>query len=293
MGGLAAGWGGTFKDEITLPGSVAQHALTVLDQRFPESTGSTGTVVFAVGRGSVTAQPAVAASVRRLQAVPGVLAVASPLGADGVGQVSREGRIAFASLQFEPGAQLRGRVQDAVVAAAQPARAAGVEVSWNGPAFDGGPAGFPVGEVIGPVVALIALLWVFRSWAAAGITLLTALVPTGVGLALIVLLARFLTVPTFSPTLALMLGLGAGIDYSLLTGRSAGPHRGDRRRAALAAGRGRRRPCMTLPGRIGAAKAGSPGVPLRRSREHRVSAVPPLGVVLGVVGRAQHFARIE
>ena len=75
----------------------------------------------------------------------------------------------------------------------------------------------PVGELIGLAVAIIVLTLVFRSRrrdaADAGLRSLIALAG---GILLLRFGAAFTDFPSFAPTLGVMLGLGAGIDYALL-----------------------------------------------------------------------------
>ena len=60
------------------------------------------------------------------------------------------------------------------------------------------------------------LTLVFRSAAAMVLTLVASLLALAVGLMLLTFGARFTSFPSFAPTLGVMLGLGAGIDYALL-----------------------------------------------------------------------------
>ena len=74
----------------------------------------------------------------------------------------------------------------------------------------------PVGELIGIAVAVIVLTLVFGSVAAMLLTLISALIALAGGMMLLTLGAGVTAVPEVAPTLAVMLGLGAGIDYALL-----------------------------------------------------------------------------
>ncbi len=74
----------------------------------------------------------------------------------------------------------------------------------------------PVGELIGIAVAVIVLTLVFGSFAAMLLTLFSALIALACGMMLLTLGAGLTAVPEITPTLAVMLGLGAGIDYALL-----------------------------------------------------------------------------
>ena len=74
----------------------------------------------------------------------------------------------------------------------------------------------PVGELVGVGIAIILLWLLFHSAAAMGATLIGALIGVMVGQILLVALAEPLGLPAFASVIAVMLGLGAGIDYALL-----------------------------------------------------------------------------
>jgi putative drug exporter of the RND superfamily len=73
----------------------------------------------------------------------------------------------------------------------------------------------PSSEGIGVLIALIILLIAFGSLLTAGLPLVTAGFGVSLGGLLLLFVARFMDVATFAPTLASMIGLGVGIDYSL------------------------------------------------------------------------------
>ena len=74
----------------------------------------------------------------------------------------------------------------------------------------------PVGELIGVAIAIVLLTLLFRSLASMAVTLAGALIGVVVGQILLAALAKPLDLPPFATVIAVMLGLGAGIDYSLL-----------------------------------------------------------------------------
>ncbi|WP_448853812.1 MMPL family transporter [Corynebacterium frankenforstense] len=92
----------------------------------------------------------------------------------------------------------------------------GLEVSYNGNAFNGADEIGMTSELIGLAVAAVVLLVTFGSMVAAGMPLVTAVV----GVALGVLGVRLCTVFSddinqMTPALASMIGLAVGIDYAL------------------------------------------------------------------------------
>jgi putative drug exporter of the RND superfamily len=105
---------------------------------------------------------------------------------------------------------------DQLEAAADPAKEAGLRVEFGGPVVDylsrdeGGNA-----DIIGLIFAVIILLIAFGSLIAMSVPIGTALLGLGIGLSIISLIAAVTDIGTVAPTLATMIGLGVGIDYSL------------------------------------------------------------------------------
>src|SRR5918997_1415486 len=101
--------------------------------------------------------------------------------------------------------------------AAETAERGGVEVAARGILIDlASEQEAPVGELIGVGIAVLLLTLLFRSLAAMAATLVGALVGVMVGQILLAALAQPLGLPQFATVIAVMLGLGAGIDYALL-----------------------------------------------------------------------------
>ena len=88
--------------------------------------------------------------------------------------------------------------------------AAGGQVIEQAQGFNIGPA-----TTVGVIAALVILLMTFGSLLAAGIPLLTAGLGLITGVGLIGLATHVMQIPNVSPDLALMIGLGVGIDYAL------------------------------------------------------------------------------
>ena len=87
----------------------------------------------------------------------------------------------------------------------------------SGEPIDGAATGgFPIGEVIGLAIAVLLLIAVLRNLRAARNALGAAFAGIGLGFGALMWAAAVTDVPGLAPTLAGMLGLGAGIDYALL-----------------------------------------------------------------------------
>ncbi len=208
--------GGVYSDDFSLPGTPAQQGASLLQAHLPAAGGQTGQLVFTVGSGSLAGKSnAIEQSVAGVRHLPHVLSASDPLAA---ATTAPGGRIAYATVHFSVNPQTLGsayvRTVDQAVA---PARAAGVSVSYGGQL---GVAAQPKSkdtrsEEIGIAAALIVLLVGFGSVYAAGLPIISALAGALAGLGLLGMLATATMFATVSPTLAIMMGLGVGIDYAL------------------------------------------------------------------------------
>jgi RND superfamily putative drug exporter len=70
-------------------------------------------------------------------------------------------------------------------------------------------------EGIGLLAAIIILFLAFGSLLAMSLPVVAAIFGVGTGLVFVTLLSHAITVPSFAPYIALMIGLGVGIDYAL------------------------------------------------------------------------------
>ena len=203
--------GGTFKDDFTVPGIESQRAQDLLEQRFPAQSGTTATLVFtgALDRGEIRA------SLGEIGRQPHVIAVEDPFTTPG--RQSEGGDTAYATVSYDrPADELDDAAREGLETATSGLpRSMGVAMS--GELVDGAATGgFPVGELIGLAVAVILLIAVLRNLRAARNALGAAFAGIGLGFGALIWAAAATDVPGLAPTLAGMLGLGAGIDYALL-----------------------------------------------------------------------------
>lgn len=209
--------GGEFDDEFTIPGSESQIGLDLLAAASPAAAGASGQIVFIAPGGESVTDPANAATIgaalARAGQVADVASVADPFATQAV---SVDGRAALASVQYdvEPFA-LAGDALTQLQAAVAPAEAAGLTVQVGGSAFSATTVEVGPVELIGVLVAVLVLALTFGSLLAAGMNLVTALIGVGVGLAGLLAVSGTITVSSTAPTLALMIGLAVGIDYTL------------------------------------------------------------------------------
>ncbi|MGW1171758.1 MMPL family transporter [Streptomyces sp. NPDC002550] len=203
---------------FSIPGTEAQKAFDLLEQRFPgmSADGATARVVFKAPSGEKMTdhdnKAAVEQTVEELRSGSEVASVADPYAGHAV---SRNGTIAYASVKYKvSGMELKDASKDALKEAAQHARDAGLTVEVGGDALTATPE-TGSSEVIGIGIAAVVLVITFGSLLAAGFPLLTALIGVGIGVSTITALASALDLGSTTSTLASMIGLAVGIDYAL------------------------------------------------------------------------------
>jgi RND superfamily putative drug exporter len=217
--GAAAGAGGEAADDFNIPGTESQQALDLFRAHTPALAGADSTLVFSVENGAITdagPRQAVEGALERVRELRGVEQVADPFGPGGA--ISPDGRVAAVDVRYGVEPQDLEKVDgERLEAAARTAEAGGVDVAARGILIDlASEQEAPVGELIGVGIAIVLLTLLFRSGAAMAATLVGALIGVMVGQILLAALAAPLGLPAFATVIAVMLGLGAGIDYALL-----------------------------------------------------------------------------
>ena len=217
--GVAAGAGGEAADDFSIPGTESQQALDLFKAHSPAFAGADSTLVFSVDEGRITDpqnREAVDGALADVAKLPHVETVENPFGRDG--RVSEDGRIAASDVRYDVEAtDLDKEDGEKLEEAARTAEQDGVDVAARGVLIDlASEQDAPVGELIGVAVAIVLLTILFRSGAAMAATIVGALLGVMAGQILLAALAEPLGLPQFATVIAVMLGLGAGIDYSLL-----------------------------------------------------------------------------
>ncbi|MFH8755164.1 MMPL family transporter [Streptomyces atroolivaceus] len=223
LGGAAtaAGFAGSaYSNDYEVPGTESGRAGELLQAGFEDLGGDTGTVVWHTPGSSVRDADVERTMTRTLQSIatlPGVGDVTSPYPPAAPGQISADGRTAYATVTFDHRAgEIPPERAQAVVDTADEAAGEGLQVELGGTAvaLTEAPT-LHLSEAIGVVVAAVVLFLAFGSLAASLLPIATALVSVGTAYAGIVLLGHVMTVADFAPMLGMLIGLGVGIDYAL------------------------------------------------------------------------------
>jgi len=211
-------YGGEPTGSFSLPGSESQRAVDLLEEKFPARAGGEADLLFKAPGGINTPETKAVAEkvIAEISANEHVAQVESPF--DVPAYVSADGTIARAVIRFK-------ETQDDIeVAEANQILAIideyngqdGVQVEVGGDAIMYNEQPEFGSEMLGMLAAVVILMIAFGSVVAMGLPIVAALFGLFSSFAIIALLSRVLGFPEFAGQFAAMIGIGVGIDYSLL-----------------------------------------------------------------------------
>lgn len=218
--GIERAAGSSFSNTFSLPGTESSRAMELLSTTFPLQSGESGTIVWHTADRLVS-DPEVKESVQsllgRVAEAPSVTLVVSPYDAFGASQVSADGKTGYATVMFaERGQDLPKedvlRVGDLVKAAST----AGLQIEFGGDAAQAAnEVSLSSSAAIGLIAAGAIILLAFGSLFGMLLPLITAGVAIGLTLFGINLLSHGVAINSVAPTMAIVVGLGVGVDYAL------------------------------------------------------------------------------
>jgi uncharacterized membrane protein YdfJ with MMPL/SSD domain len=220
--GCVAKFGAETSNNLTLPGTGSQSVQDLLEERFPPQQNGTNPIVFDVKKGKLTDKAnksAINASIKEMKKAPHVYSVTNPLSSDGqtAGLLSKDKQTAFAPVLLDIGSgELDEETAQQVFDTTKPAQDAGIKVaaaSSIGSELSDQPT--ESSELVGILAAMFILTLVLGSLVAMGLPIIAAVAGLGVALATVGLMGHLVAMPDTGATLATMIGLGVGIDYSL------------------------------------------------------------------------------
>ncbi len=133
--------------------------------------------------------------------------------------VSPDGKVAYSTISFTTDASGNVDVDaadaKAIIDAVKELNSEAIAVGAQGQILEFAGQEPPKSEIFGLLFAVVILLVAFGSIVAVGMPIVPALFGLTMGQMGVLLVANFMDVATFAPTLAAMIGLGVGIDYGL------------------------------------------------------------------------------
>ena len=212
--------GTNYSNSFSLPSTDSTKAQDLLRTVSSGASGETDTIVWHVSSGSVSdsaTEQRINNMLQKVSQTPQVASVTSPYISTNARQISPNNQTAYAEVSFNNQFQnLNKQNVKAVITDVKAANTSGLEVEVGGQAIEQtvqSSTSFSAG--IGIIAAAVVLFIAFGSLLAMSVPLLTALMALGVGISGIGLLSHALSVPTFSPILGALIGLGVGTDYAL------------------------------------------------------------------------------
>ena len=214
---LASGLNGAFKTEFKLPGTESQEAFDLLEKSSFRNRQVQAQIVFTAKQGvdDSNVEQAMEGLFDEVEQKIANVEVASPYGAEGARQISRNGEIAYAQINFadrsgeeftDAGKEIKQFAEDIDVP--------GLHIEFGGDVFADPEVG-GASEAIGLLAAMIILLIAFGSLLAMGLPIGTALFGIGTGVAIVLSVRTVVDMPDFTTAAVAMVGLGVGIDYAL------------------------------------------------------------------------------
>lgn len=207
-------------NNLQLPGTDSQKAQDTLNKYIPDKANGSIPVAMQAPSGRLDSSAnskIVNQTFDSLKKDKAVISAISPLSTEGATQLSKNGEIGYISLTLNISqADITEKEANRIINHTHPATKAGFKVGVGG--YVGSEVSNPPSEsseVIGLIMALIILLFTFGSAVAMGVPVLSAVLGLVFSMCLIGFLGHAMSVPTAAPTLAIMIGLGVGIDYSL------------------------------------------------------------------------------
>jgi RND superfamily putative drug exporter len=210
--GVGSSLAGEYQADYDTPGSESKAASDLTERRFGGYSGQEIYVVWKDQAGAAT--PAVR---RRLDAFFAKAERVDHVSAHTPIRVSQNGKIGATTLPMTvPGWEFEKEDGEKLIAAAEDNSGNGLAIKLGGdPIYAAQEQSSPEG--IGFLGAAIVLLIAFGSVVAAGLPLVIALVGLGISSGgLIALLANVVDVPDWTTAVSGLIGIGVGIDYSLL-----------------------------------------------------------------------------
>jgi RND superfamily putative drug exporter len=214
LGGVAGAVGAGFTTEVRLGNTDSQKASDLLLSEFPQASGDSATLVFHTDEPAGVSEAEIQAT---LTNVFNQISNQTDVNTVTPIQVSEDQSTAFVNVVYDkPAADLSADHLNRLESAVEEVREAGVEASMRGPVVDRWrDREPPVGEFLGIFAALILITMLFRSFRATMVTIVAALIGLILGNSVLAVVSGFTDIPSVAPTIAIMLGLGAGIDYAL------------------------------------------------------------------------------
>ncbi|MGD0747832.1 MAG: MMPL family transporter [Acidimicrobiales bacterium] len=216
--------GTDYSNNFNFPHTESFEAINLLKSVAPAQSGDTEEVVFGTSGSTRLTDPAVGLRINKMveeiNALPNVTAVTSPYDSSGnlvdSANVNSDQTVGFFQVTFD---KQTNAISDSeaktFVDTVTRSSGDGLTVAVTGQLAEQANKVSFSSTGLGVLLALIVLLLVFGSLFAAILPIISALFALGTAVGVIGLLSHALGMPSISPELMLLIGLGVGVDYAL------------------------------------------------------------------------------
>jgi RND superfamily putative drug exporter len=216
---ISSSTGSNYSSGNSLSGTQSAIAQNLLKQASPAAAGDPEQIVFATHGGSVTApatRTQISQMLTKVAHLPNVATVTSPYTPAGSKQISRNGTVAFATVQFTKDSNAISSSQATTfVNTARAPNSRNLDVQVLGQIASSTNPSSQSSTLIGVAAAMLILLVVFGSLLAALLPLLSTGIALVAAISVVGALSNSITMASFTQQLCILIGLGVGIDYSL------------------------------------------------------------------------------
>ncbi len=216
--------GTAYSDNFNFPHTESADAINLLKSVAPAQSGDTEQVVFGTSGSASLTDPAIGqrinAMVDEINALPHVSGAVSPYDASGnlvnTSNINPARTVGFLQVPFDKLANdISGAESKKFVNTVTGTSRDGLTVAVTGQLAEQANRVSIGSTGLGVILALIVLLLVFGSVFAALLPIVSALFALGTAVGVIGVVSHAMSMPSISPELMLLIGLGVGVDYAL------------------------------------------------------------------------------
>src|SRR6185437_4761761 len=216
--------GTNYSNNFSFPHTQSFDAINLLKSVAPSHSGDTEQVVFGTSGDAKLTDPAVGQRINtmvdKINALPNVTEVTSPFDSSGnlvsTSNFNADRTVGFFQVNFDKQTQnISNTEAKNFVNAVTKTSGDGLTVAVTGQLAEQANNQSFSSTGLGVLLALIVLLLIFGSFFAAILPILSALLALGTAIGIIGILSHALGMPSISPELTLLIGLGVGVDYAL------------------------------------------------------------------------------
>jgi RND superfamily putative drug exporter len=216
--------GTDYSNNFNFPSTQSFEAINLLKSVAPGHSGDTEQVVFGTSGGASLTDPAIGQRINtmvdEINQLPSVTAVTSPFDAAGnlvnTQTINADKTVGFIQVPFSKAPNnISNAEAKKFVDTVTSASGGGLTVADTGQLAEQANNQSFSSSGLGVLLALIVLLLVFGSIFAALLPIISALFALGTAIGVIGLVSHLIGMPSISPEVMLLIGLGVGVDYAL------------------------------------------------------------------------------